>query len=73
MVRGMAGSTRRSGSRLTALVAAGLLGVGLAVMPGAVAFASESETETDSSIVVEARYGNILCVLFPEWRMCKKK
>ena len=73
MVTDMAGSTWRTGSRLMALVTAGLLGVGLAVTPGMAAFASETETETDGTIMVQTRHPNVLCVLFPDLVICKNK
>lgn len=69
----MAGMKRRASSRLMALVVAGLLGVGLAVTPGMAAFASEPETETDSTIMVQTRHPNVLCVLFPNLVICKNK
>ena len=70
---GMAGSTRRAGSRLIALLTAGLLGLGLTVAPGAVALASDPESEPGSTIVVAARFKNPLCVLFPDLAICKNK
>lgn len=73
MVTEMRGFTQRAGSRLMALVTAGILGVSLTVAPGTVAFASDPKTSTDSTIMVQTRHPNVLCVLFPNWVICKNK
>ncbi len=73
MVTEMTGSAKKTGSRLLALTTAGLLSMGLTATPGAVAFAGEPKIEPKSTTVAEAGYGNLLCKLFPDWRICKKK
>lgn len=65
-------STHKAGSRGAALLAVGVLSFGGVTLPYDMASAAEPAPDPIASIV-DPRYGNVLCKLFPDLRICKKK